>query len=263
MRDLLNWLNENFLPIWNPLSIALTGAFGILGLLTEFKDKRKPHKIKPWGWVALLGIVLSTLGGVVAQTKEYREEKLKAAAAQRQEERVLAPLGDPIVGIEFSVACSSDVSFKKLCRPPSTDPSHYGQIQPPLIFGPLEASLEFVMDPQKGQLCLATAACGRDLYLQVKGTATALLYEGGELRVRADNMTVSLRRMPVNGLYSALDIPGTTVMVHVTHSGNQFGPLAMRELTLKLTNGNMFFVYSPFDIAGPKYSVSYGGTFAK
>jgi hypothetical protein len=47
-------------------SILLTGAFGILGLLKEFKDK-ETGRITKWGGVSLVGILLSSILGVAAQ----------------------------------------------------------------------------------------------------------------------------------------------------------------------------------------------------
>jgi predicted RNA-binding protein YlqC (UPF0109 family) len=42
----------DFVSVWKAFSIVLTGAFGVLGLLTEFKDKAT-NKITRWGRIAL------------------------------------------------------------------------------------------------------------------------------------------------------------------------------------------------------------------
>jgi hypothetical protein len=49
----------DFVTAWKAISIALTGAFGILGLATDFKNKHT-KKITRWGWVSLIGIVVSS-----------------------------------------------------------------------------------------------------------------------------------------------------------------------------------------------------------
>ncbi len=47
----------DFVSAWKASSIVLTGAFGILGLLTEFKEKQT-GKITRWGYISLGGIVI-------------------------------------------------------------------------------------------------------------------------------------------------------------------------------------------------------------
>lgn len=46
----------DFVSVWKALSIVVTGAFGILGLLRDFKDKLT-NKITSWGKVSLIGIL--------------------------------------------------------------------------------------------------------------------------------------------------------------------------------------------------------------
>ena len=58
--------------------VLLTGAFGTLGLLTEFKDK--DHKtITRWGKIALVGILLSTLLTFATQIIESHDAQEEAA----------------------------------------------------------------------------------------------------------------------------------------------------------------------------------------
>jgi hypothetical protein len=49
----------DFVSAWKAVSIALTGAFGMVGMLTENKDK-ETGKLTRWGRVSFGGIVLST-----------------------------------------------------------------------------------------------------------------------------------------------------------------------------------------------------------
>jgi hypothetical protein len=65
------------LNILKLLGLVLTGAFGILGLLTEFRDD-KTKKITKWGKVALFGIFLSTALSFVSQVLEARKSAKQA-----------------------------------------------------------------------------------------------------------------------------------------------------------------------------------------
>jgi hypothetical protein len=71
------WLNNDFLSWYKPLSIFFTGAFGILGLVKTFKEKKRDpetyttvEKITKWGWVSMTVIILSTGVGIAAQRAE-------------------------------------------------------------------------------------------------------------------------------------------------------------------------------------------------
>lgn len=43
------------LAIWKAIAVGLTGAFGVLGLLTNYRDK-STDRITRWGYVALMGM---------------------------------------------------------------------------------------------------------------------------------------------------------------------------------------------------------------
>ena len=62
----------DFVSIWKAVSILLTGLFGGLALLTDFKDKNS-NRIT-WGYVSLFGIVSSTAFGVAAQLKATNDQ---------------------------------------------------------------------------------------------------------------------------------------------------------------------------------------------
>lgn len=61
---------------WKAVSVALTGAFAALGLLTEYPDK-KTDQVTKWGGVALGGIVVSAVLGVLAQLVESATDQKK------------------------------------------------------------------------------------------------------------------------------------------------------------------------------------------
>jgi hypothetical protein len=110
----------NFVSIWKVCSIALTGAFGILGLLTEFKDKQT-KKVTKWGLISLIGILVTTICGTAAQLKEsYDTNKAQAADLRRAVsilqntsrtvnsiDRMMASLVDASVDVTYDIDCKS------------------------------------------------------------------------------------------------------------------------------------------------------------
>src|SRR5258708_39813537 len=64
----------NFVDWWKAISIVLTGFFGVLGLLTNFKDKNT-GRITKWGKFSLAGILVSICMGVAAQLKEVTAQQ--------------------------------------------------------------------------------------------------------------------------------------------------------------------------------------------
>jgi hypothetical protein len=118
----------DWLFIWKEASIVATGAFGVLGLLTEYKDK-ETGKITRWGRISLIGVVLSTMGGVAAQFKETSDQQASQAAAASQTLKIVQGTNTTVVGIErlltsmtdatfyldLSVPCAS-ATFKKFCE---------------------------------------------------------------------------------------------------------------------------------------------------
>jgi hypothetical protein len=109
------------IDIWKAVSIVLTGAFGILGLLTDFKDQNT-KKITKWGRISLAGIVITTLLGAAAQLKESHDDGKEAlelaenSKAQLEEiERVLTPIDQIMVRISVSGPCE-EPSFAHICK---------------------------------------------------------------------------------------------------------------------------------------------------
>src|SRR5262245_44793518 len=100
------------LSILRLLGIVLSGVFGVLGLLTEYKDK--DGKVTRWGKTALAGICLSTVVALAAGVRESRKATRAAPDAERQtrlqlqrSNEILADLGrtlDPLTNIRISFA---------------------------------------------------------------------------------------------------------------------------------------------------------------
>jgi len=122
MFDILATLMKiDFVGTWKATSVALAGAFGILGLLTEFRNKQT-KKITKWGWISLAGIVISSVFGVAAQIKESVDDSKKASVLVKktdktlnETERALYRLEDPTVTLMFDVPCSQE-DYKLFCE---------------------------------------------------------------------------------------------------------------------------------------------------
>ena len=83
----LHWSPPDFWDLWKAISIGLTGLFGVLGLLTNYKDK-VTGRITGWGKLNLAGIILSAAMGMLSQwvdtqrkTRSAEESAVKAQKA--------------------------------------------------------------------------------------------------------------------------------------------------------------------------------------
>lgn len=118
----MNVFSLDFVSWWKAASILLAGFFGILGLLTEFKD-HSTKRINKWGMLSLIGILISTGSGIYSQFLETADQNKKRAEDARQAlqllrgnelalksiERSLYLLDEPTVRAVFSVSCEGDV----------------------------------------------------------------------------------------------------------------------------------------------------------
>lgn len=95
--------SQTLLAILKFVSIGLSGAFGVVGLLTEFRDKHS-HRITTWGRVALVGIVVSTFVAAVSQAVEMENSSVEEAATRQkaaEELTQLARAADPLDSLIF------------------------------------------------------------------------------------------------------------------------------------------------------------------
>lgn len=117
------WKDIDFVAAWKAISIALTGAFGVLGLFTEFKDK-DTKKVTKWGYVSLVGILVSACFGIWAQLKESSDSANKALTVAQtsndmlhQVRRLVSPIGSPSLAIRFEIGCEHPESlFNDFCK---------------------------------------------------------------------------------------------------------------------------------------------------
>jgi hypothetical protein len=134
IREVTDWGNTlDFVTAWKAISILLTGAFGVMGLLKEFKDKTT-GKITKWGAVSLAGILMFSTFGFIAQLKESSsQQKSRDAAAQqtlslaqktdrtvRDIQRILSPFDSPLFLFKFTIPCTN-IRYKAFCSGLSSD----------------------------------------------------------------------------------------------------------------------------------------------
>jgi hypothetical protein len=122
----------DFVTGWKTVSVVLTGLFGILGLLTNYKD-RKTGKVTRWGYVSLSGIVFSTTMGVAAQLIETSQRQTAQERAAKQTlavventsqsvtqiSRLLQSLDRPRISLSLELDCGSE-RYKRFCQDAKT-----------------------------------------------------------------------------------------------------------------------------------------------
>lgn len=248
---------------WKVLSITLTGAFGILGLVKDFKDKK--GKITKWGRVSLAGILLSTGLGVVFQTRESS----KAAEAERETgrqtlrivrdiQRGLAPLDEPRFNISFSLACDLP-SFNSFCHDlvmkgpyatyadkvwpnwPAGRPSMFltvdlfadsNEAKPDSLGRMPHGNMRFILEPTT-----------------IDGTLFAYVYGDGVVTLGAQDAKPGKDPVSVisdGKLRSILDMPGLTVVLNAfnTHDPDYVVP---RVFNITFKNGEFITYNGPME----------------
>jgi hypothetical protein len=103
----------DFVSAWKAASVALTGAFGLMGLLTESKDKAT-GRLTTWGRVSLAGIALSTAFGVAAQLKESSDDAQRRETIAQRSLTLVKQTGDVVFDIRRLLS-PLDISTKGLC----------------------------------------------------------------------------------------------------------------------------------------------------
>ncbi len=256
----------DFVAAWKASSIVLTGAFGVLGLLKDFKDKK--GKITKWGRISLAGILLSTGLGVIAQlmesSKAERTERDTAAQTLgivRDIQRGLSPLDEPTFDIRFSLDCTNPAyelfcdKIKSLGHGPNMDERHkLWEYWPGGDRVTLFLTVYFFADPKDAELFLNGKKEEGDFYFQLKPTSrddSLLFWYGdnwsrkeGEVELSAYNVKPDDYRS--NGkLKSILDLSGVTVILR-EFTGDE-GVRKLLYFRLRLKNGQTFICREPFE----------------
>lgn len=255
----------DFVTAWKALSIALTGAFGILGLVKEFKDKRT-GLITKWGRVSLAGIVLSTSFGLVAQLKEVSSQQQAREATAKQTlalaektdqavrdlRRMLAPLEEPHIYLSFAVPCD-DPAYKVTCEkvksshryPP--DPSIWEKWpRPDLVlrvafFADAKDADDYLLgnkdesDLSFGVIALSNVL-GVDEDLEKERFLHLEEFRENQIALTIDDLAVT--NITSNGkIKSLVDLPGAVVIIEDGLFQDQASRLSVLELQIKTKDG--------------------------
>jgi hypothetical protein len=107
------------------LGILLSGIFGILGLLTEYKDK-ETGKTTPWGKLALAGISIATIFALAVEclesrksTHEAQDARLIARFQSKRSNEILADVRrslDPLTNVRVSYAFKFPMNVPQFFR---------------------------------------------------------------------------------------------------------------------------------------------------
>lgn len=249
----------DWVSLWKAVSIVLTGAFGVLGLLKDYKD-RATGKITIAGRISLVGILLSSTFGVLVQLKERSDQERARAETARQTlalaqntartvkdlQRMLSPLEEPRLSFFFTLACNGD--FKDVCEhrlraPLSGDYWNWWPQNARYLFGEANvfANPEDAARFERGQLdrgdllMKVNTTVGPSLLLAPDGT------RGTKLVWSAENGGFSS-----NGkLASMLDLPRSTIIV--TGTPPLFESMQLSEFVLRAKNGQSKHASGPFE----------------
>jgi hypothetical protein len=111
-----------FIALVKFLGVVLTGAFGVLGLMTEYRDKE--GTITRWGRIALIGTLTSTFVALAAQglellkqAKDEQQTSAKALEQARENSKVLAQIGravDPLDSMAVTAFLDVDLDIPEL-----------------------------------------------------------------------------------------------------------------------------------------------------
>jgi hypothetical protein len=155
LHKLLNTLDQWLTPL-KIILIFLSGMFGSLGLLTNFRNDRT-KKITRWGWVSLIGIVLSTTVAIATQYLDSADTEKQTRTTLLQLQRGLSSLEGMELHLRFKVPCDNP-DFNAFCsavRNPGkqiADQNNFQEYWKLLPDGgrlPISYSIHFFTDPAK------------------------------------------------------------------------------------------------------------------
>jgi hypothetical protein len=266
----------DFVTTWKASSIVLTGAFGILGLLKDFRDK-ETKKITVWGYISLAGILLSSALGVTAQLKESSaEERTKVETAKqtltvvqntgkvvRDIQRILSPLDDPEISLGFTVSCQ-DAKYESACKALEAialeghenhrgfELDQYWSYWPGGASALLPLHLHFFADPKDAELFVQGKLQKGNLSMDVIASNYAndkSLHFNPDTRGTGVSLDIDRNRpLEIDNdgkIRSVLDIPGTTLII--TELNDELSRLTLNDFEIKLKNGQSIEIWQQFE----------------
>jgi predicted outer membrane lipoprotein len=252
-------MDLDFVTAWKASSVVLAGAFGILGLVKEFKDKQSGH-ITKWGRISLAGILLSSGFGVIAQLKESsdKEASRKATADQtltlaqktdqavRDIQRVLSPFDEPRISCAFEISCN-DPKYKAYCL----SVKGMGFLEEHLAkwpggsFSVLTFQLFFFVDPRGAQNFIDGMSSQPDFWIDVcpecsnKDQSLQVYHVGDNLGVALYEYTPHPDRHPSGRIKSLLDLSGVTMVIYARD--NKLSEMTLKSFEIKFKSGETVY----------------------
>ena len=252
----------DFPSIWKASSIALTGAFGILGLVKDFKDKH--GKITVWGRVALAGILLSTGFGIAAQLIESYQAKRTAQENAEQAlnvQRGLSPMDEPKFNLSFTLACE-EPTYTFFCKTFLSGWTVTSYDKKKVWIGwpggdSLGLEINFFVDPNDATLYGEGKYGWGNLWFSVDPSIrndSLFVYrdDGGGVSLAVQD-TKPTTFQSDGKLKSVLDIPGVTVVLR--EDGPRVNQVAPTTFEMKFKNGQEIKYSGPFEkVLAPKFT---------
>jgi hypothetical protein len=275
----MEFMSIDFVTAWKTISIALTGVFGIVGLLTRFRNNQS-HRITKWGWFSLLGIIVSAGCGVAAQMKESADDSAKALALARSTdstlkdlEKLVTSLDDPEASMSFWLPCS-DHEYVDFCRfvHSHDDPSLYWFELPQKTEAIVSFSLRIFHDASDAHAFVANidSPSGEDqlgdFFVELSASNER---KDGELGISPDpdgqNVFLETGFVPIdrkfvvsNGRLTSLsDVAGSTVVVDANSDYLKQEKLTLAHFTILVKNGQQLTAKGPIQQTRTKVHTIY------
>lgn len=228
------------------LSVVAAGVFTIVGLVTNFRNPAT-RRVTPWGWVSILGVLISVgfgLWHIGAQARSDREQiaRLESIAATTQVTldslpRLLLPLKVSSYSVEFA--------FPHGCQPSGLCPGKPGSLNE---IGGYGLELYFFRDRAKVSAFLAGGMFRVKPDFSVGGgkRETGDIGSSGDANYSYLPIGYSAPSQQVTGeaLLSSVDLSGSTVFV--IGNGATFNSTSVSDVNLLMLNGLDVNIRGPF-----------------
>ena len=252
----------DWVSLWKAVSIVLTGAFGVLGLLKDYKD-RSTGKITVAGRISLAGILLSSTFGLLVQLKERSDQERARAETARQTlvlaqntaktvkdlQRMLSPLEEPKLTFLVKIACNS--SFKDVCEHWRQAPGSTGYWNWwPQDVRWLWWDANVFADPQDAARFVRGQLDRGDLFIHVNASVGQNFFLAPDETVKTAKLVWSDENQGFssNGkLASMLDLPRSTIVFTFMGSRELFDSMQLSEFVLRAKKGQSKHASGPFE----------------
>lgn len=247
----------DFVSFWKTASVALTGTFGMVGLLSDFRTEDK-KAITAWGWTSLVGILVSSIGGMVAQAEETNDDAKRTTQGLARAEATLQNTQAMVQSMNRSMAAlvgaTVDVDYSLDCTLRASAPCGTAEAEQTLL---ARSNLEFLFfaDASRADRFTGGAIYPNDADLTWSlrrdtshdqegnfgggGTATSLT-----VRIDAYQAVPSPISPATNRILSLVDLAGATVVVF--GGNNELEDLPILDVTIRIKDGRSI-VGGPFE----------------